>query len=464
MNKISINDIAGYEKEKEELIKIIEVLQNKKELFNKGGYIPKGLILYGPPGNGKTLFAKVLASSTNIKFYEFDASKENVCQRLKKLFKIASRKEQAIIFIDEIDRLLKLKYTKDTPEKVISVLASLIDGYASNGRNSIFVVGTTNDYDYIPEAIIRPGRIDKKIFIDRPNDNSRKEIIEYYINQTECKFETNIERIVKLTNKFSSAAIKTLINECVIDSNDDYFVVNELLEKKVNEILNEDIGVDISKPDAIIIAYAELGRFVVARSLKNDDYILNINQKGSSSGKIFSSCNFSPDNDDDDYYDYDDEDAYEEESKNISEGSSIYSKNDIINAIMISMGAVASNIMFNRGPYTIDYYYIQEARSLIKSAIKCGFYGFENCTYIDLDDEYSYDTISETAKQKYESLINEILKDSYDKARSIVKNKREVFKVLLSILIAKKTIDSEEAEPLVKDYFKKMIKKKDDSV
>ncbi len=462
MNKISINDIAGYEKEKEELIKIIEVLQNKKELFNKGGYIPKGLILYGPPGNGKTLFAKVLASSTNIKFYEFDASKENVCQRLKKLFKIASRKEQAIIFIDEIDRLIKLKYTKDTPEKVISVLASLIDGYSTKARNPIFVIGTTNDYESIPEAIIRPGRIDKKIFIDRPNDNSRKEIIKYYINQTECKFETSIEKIIKLTNKFSSAAIKTLINECVIDSDNNNYVTNELLEKKVNEILNEDIGVDISKPDSIITAYAELGRFVVARSFKNDDYILNINQQGNSSGKIFSSCNFSLD-DDDDYYDFDDEEEYEEESENKTEGGLIHSKKDIIDAIMISMGAVAANIMFNRGPYTIDYYYIQEARLLIKSAIKCGFYGLEYCACFD-ENGLNNGFVSEIAKQKYETLTGEILKDAYDKARSIIKNKREVFKVLLPMLIAKKTIDSEEAEPLIKDYFKKMIKKKDDSI
>lgn len=458
MKNYTINDIAGYGKEKEELMKIIEVLQNKKGLFNKGGYIPKGLILYGPPGNGKTLFAKVLASSLNVSFFEFDVSKPNICAKLKRLFKTASRKEQAIIFIDEIDRILKLDYANDTPEKVISVLATLIDGYSTKSKNSIFIVGTTNDFESIPEAITRPGRIDKKIFIDRPNNDSRKEIITYYINKTECEFETNIEKIVKLTNKFSSAAIKTLVNECVINSDDNNFVSNDLLERKVNEILNEDISVDIHQSDAIATAYAELGRFVVARSFKNADYILNINQQGSSSGSIFSSCSYSLNSDYDDFYDEDD-DEYEEEKQNTSEGGLIYSKMDIINAIMIFMGAVAANILYNRGPYTIDYYYISEARDLIKSAIKCGFYGLENCMYMDLSENNYSCVLSEESRRKFELLTNEILQDAYDKARSIVKNKQEVFKILVPILVSKKTIDADEAEPLIKDYFKKIVKK-----
>ena len=458
MKKYSLEDIAGYEREKEELVKMVDILRNRKALFDKGGYIPKGLILYGPPGNGKTLFAKVLAAEAGVDFFEFDVSKPSVCSRLKKIFKAASKKSHAIIFIDAIDRILKLNYTDDTPEKVTSVLATLIDGFSTKAKNSVFVVGTTNDYEGIPDAIVRPGRIDKKIFIDRPTEDSRREILKLYLGKTDCNFETNLEKMVKMTNKFSSAAIKTLVNECIIASTDDYFVSNEVFERKVNEILDEDIGVDISEPDAIITAYAELGRFVVARSLKNGEYILNINQQGNSSGSIFSSCKFSTKDDEyDDYYDYDDEDGYdyvdEEES---SDGITIHSKRDIIDAIMISMGAVAANTLFNSGPYTIDAEYIKKADSLAKAAIECGFYGLENRICIN-SDSIAYYKISEVLKQKYETLVADILKDAYEKARNIIKDKHEVFKVLLPLLVSRRIMDSDEVEPLVKDFFKKKV-------
>lgn len=316
---------------------------------------------------------------------------------------------------------LTVFYTNDTPEKVISVLAIVIDDCSTKSKNSIFIVGTTNDFENIPEAITRLGRIDKKIFIDRPNNDSRKEIITYYINKTECKFETNIEKIVRLTNKFLSAAIKTLVNECVINSDDNNFVSNDLVERKVNEILNEEISVDIHQLDAIATAYAELGRFVVAwSSFKNADYILNINQQGTSSGSIFSSCNYSLNSNCGVFYD-EDANEYEEEKQNTSEGGLIYSKMDIINSIMIFMGAVAANILYNRGPYIIDYYYISEARDLIKSAIKCGLYGLENCMYMDLSENNYSCVLSDESRQKFEQLANEILQDAYDKARSIVK-------------------------------------------
>ena len=106
MSNFTINDIAGYKKEKEELINIIEILNNKEKYYAKGAYIPKGLILYGEPGNGKTLFAKVLANECNFNFYEFDVSKKQVTSRLKAIIETARMNAPSIVFIDEISRIV----------------------------------------------------------------------------------------------------------------------------------------------------------------------------------------------------------------------------------------------------------------------------------------------------------------------------------------------------------------------
>ena len=121
------------------------------------------------------------------------------------------------------------------------------------------------------------------------------------------------------------------------------------------------------------------------------------------------------------------------------------------------MGAVAANNLFNKGPYTIDFEYIKKADSLVKAAIDCGFYGLENWICINSNDSSCY-KISKLQKQKYESLVAYILKDVYEKACNIVKDKHEVFKILLPLLASRKIMDSEEVEPLIKALFKKKVK------
>lgn len=341
-----LNDIAGYELEKKELRKVIDVLNNREKYASRGSYIPKGLILYGEPGNGKTLFAKVLASETNVNFYEFDTTKMFAQSRFKKLYKKASKNGPSIIFIDEISRFVPdSEYESDTLRSNLTMLLSLIDGMDS--KNNVFLVGTANDYGSIPQALVRPGRIDMKIFISYPDLNSRKEILNYYINKCNYKFQTSLDRMALLTNSFSSSGLKTLINQCLIET-DKEEIDDKLFLNVANKIIKESIDVGVSKIDKKIIAYAEVGKFIVARTLNKGNYILNIDNGGSSTGSIFFSDIL------------DDDDDYEEEVT-----KKIFSFKDMLNSIAINYGYYLGNVLFNNGPYMLSENSIDNAEEII---------------------------------------------------------------------------------------------------
>lgn len=455
MNKLTLNDIAGYKSEKEELQKMIEMLNNKEKYYEKGAYIPRGLILYGAPGNGKTLFAKVLANEASFNFFEFDVTEKSVSKRLKELVEKAKKNAPSIIFIDEISRIIcDSDYQSDSTRRNLATLLTLIDGFDSSSEQEVFVVGTTNDYGDIPSALIRPGRIDKKIHINYPTTNDRIEILKFYINKTKCSFEFSVEKMAELTGSLSSSGIKTLINSCVISSNNDNFVSADVFTSCLNSIILQDIDKGCSEHDLKIIAYKELGKFIVARSYKEGEYLINLNCDGSSKGEIFSSDNLT-DNDDDDDYDDDEEENVslnEDDSKKAIDNPNsdkIFSKNDFIKDIQISLGAILANKLFNNGPYTCDNELYHDVKKTIDVALQNGFYGVE---YIaDLSDRYQW--YSQEKIILVEKKIISIIKENEKIVESILLQHKNVFDILIPKLMKNKLMDNMEVEPLIKGEF-----------
>ena len=428
-----LNDIAGYELEKKELRKVIDVLNNREKYASRGSYIPKGLILYGEPGNGKTLFAKVLASETNVNFYEFDTTKMFAQSRFKKLYKKASKNGPSIIFIDEISRFVPdSEYESDTLRSNLTMLLSLIDGMDS--KNNVFLVGTANDYGSIPQALVRPGRIDMKIFISYPDLNSRKEILNYYINKCNYKFQTSLDRMALLTNSFSSSGLKTLINQCLIET-DKEEIDDKLFLNVANKIIKESIDVGVSKIDKKIIAYAEVGKFIVARTLNKGNYILNIDNGGSSTGSIFFSDIL------------DDDDDYEEEVT-----KKIFSFKDMLNSIAINYGYYLGNVMFNNGPYMLNENSIDNAEEIINEMLKNGMLGYDN--YMYYDDDYTNHVYSQKKLEEIELIKSQIRNKQYELAKNILLEKKEIFKILVPKLMTETMLDSGVVEELIYEYFK----------
>ena len=443
MEKITLNNIAGYTKEKEELIKIIDILNNVSNYQSKGGYIPRGLILYGDPGNGKTLFSKVLASETNFNFIEVDITNGNFAYNLKKAFKQALKKGNSIIFVDEINRVIAQSEYSETDEtrKNVTTLLSLIDGYRSKNNNTIFFVATANDYEYLPETLVRPGRIDKKLYISMPTKESRKEILKYYISKTNCNFNINESNMVELTKNLSSAGIKTLINECVLSSIKDNIVSEDIFIRKITEIISENIVEKTTKRDDYIIAYKEVGKYVVASNYFIGDCILNINNNGTSSGELFSKVGVASMNSNEEYDDEFDED--EEETSN-SKITSFLSKDELLFSVRILLGGVATNILYNNGPYSIDKETLSLIRRMISYGLECGFYGLEHAYYCG-----EYSKISELLVQKRENKIEEIILEQYKEAEKIIENGKEIIKSLVPSLVKERVLDNNKIKELL---------------
>ena len=442
--KITLNDIAGYSKEKEELVKIIDILNNVSSYQLKGGYVPKGIIFYGDPGNGKTLFSKVLAEETNFNFIEVDITEGKFAQNLKKAYKLAARKGNCIIFVDEINRAIAKDLYDETDDtrRNITTLLSLIDGYGAKGNNTIFFVATANDYEDLPDALVRPGRIDKKLYISFPSNSSRKEILNYYISKTNCTFNIEENHMIELTKNFSSAGLKTLVNECVLCSMKDNIVSEEIFVRKIAEIISENLVEKTTKRDDYIVACKELGKYIVASNYFTGECILNINNGGTSSGELFDKVNTATNISDEDYDDddYDDDECDFEEREHFKSGASKYlSKDEIINSIRVILGGIISNTLLNNGPYSIDYSPLSTIRSIINYALECGFYGLEHAYKCG-----EYNKVSENLLIKRENKIEEIIFEQYNIVEEIIKLNLEKIRVIAPKLTKDRILDSKQ--------------------
>ena len=253
-SNITFKNIAGIKEIKEELEEIVDFLNNPKKYLEFGIKLPKGVLLVGPPGVGKTLIARAVAGEADVPFfYQSGASFVHIyvgmgAKKVRELFAKAKQNAPAIIFIDEIDAVGKARSGKsnDERESTLNELLTQMDGF--DGDNGVIVIAATNKIEVLDDALLRAGRFDRRVHVGLPNIDDRKKILELYLNNR--NHEINIERLVNETAGFSSAALATLINEALLNmikndkkilDNDDILIAKNKLEfgKKQIKILDE---------------------------------------------------------------------------------------------------------------------------------------------------------------------------------------------------------------------------------
>jgi ATP-dependent metalloprotease FtsH len=221
-SKISFKDVAGIDEIKVELQEIIDFLKNPIKYRHFGINLPKGVLLIGPPGVGKTLIAKAVAGEANVPFfYQSGASFVQIyvgmgAKRVRELFARAKRFAPSIIFIDEIDAVGKVRdgLRNDEREATLNQLLTEMDGFEES--SGVIVIAATNKIEMLDDALLRSGRFDRRVFVPLPNLQARQEILEVYLEGK--PHEVDIQSIAKMTVGFSGASLATLVNEAAINA------------------------------------------------------------------------------------------------------------------------------------------------------------------------------------------------------------------------------------------------------
>ena len=285
---VTFNDIAGNDEAKKDIMEVVEFMQNKNKYDKLGAKLPRGILLSGDPGNGKTMLAKAIAKECDAAFFQASGSEFIEvfaglgASRVRDLFKKARKSKRAVIFIDEIDTIGGKRgniRSHSEGEQTLNQLLTEMDGFNSH-KHEILVVAATNRIDVLDEALLRPGRFDRKIMINKPSHQGRIDILNVYLNkvkiETEGSLDPNIDVdiISRLTVGFSGAELANLVNEALIraakkDSN--CLTQQDLLDAR-NKILLGDPRADIKmvEKERRITAIHESGHAIVSLVVSKD--------------------------------------------------------------------------------------------------------------------------------------------------------------------------------------------------
>ena len=443
----SFERIAGYEKEKEELLTLVEIFNNRKKYEAKGATLPKGIIFYGEAGTGKTLFADVLAKECHLKQARINlsdaASEGGICKEIRRAFlKAAKGRVPTMIFFDELDKVLPNedeKYYTDRSKSILTQLLTLIDGMES--VHNVVFVATCNNYGSLPESITRAGRFDKKISLGLPNYSSRVAILDMYINASPANFDMSSESMAKLCSDFSCAALKTLVNECLLRSDENNTVSEALIREKITEIKEESIPTERSDISYTVDATRNVGAFIVSRLYSNSGYVLSLED-----GTV---CNTFLDAvitgaEEEDYDDYDD---YKEDEEKDESEEGIYSKNDYIASITALFGChAAEEILLSKVYDNLEDCY-SSIDALLCKMLTCGMLGPElACVKYRESRMLEY---PQSYLEKINDAIIAIRLDCYQRAKALLERNKGLAEKLVSLLVQKKSVEKGECEAFI---------------
>ena len=286
--KVSFQDVAGVDEAAEELREIVEFLKNPRKYTSLGGKIPKGVLLVGPPGTGKTLLARAVAGEAKVPFFSLSGS-EFVemfvgvgAARVRDLFAQAEAKAPCIVFIDELDALGKVRVqspigSHEEREQTLNQLLAEMDGF--DPRKAIIIMGATNRPEVLDPALLRPGRFDRQVLVDKPDVKGREDILRIHVRNVKLASTVDLKKVAARTAGFAGADLANLVNEAAL--------LAARRDKQMVDMLDFDEAIDrliaglekkrvMSNKEREIVAYHEAGHAIVASSLPGMDPVHKI--------------------------------------------------------------------------------------------------------------------------------------------------------------------------------------------
>lgn len=287
--KVSFKDVAGVDEAKQELVEVVDFLKTPEKFTRIGGKLPKGVLLIGPPGTGKTLLARAVAGESGVPFYSLSGS-EFVemfvgvgAARVRELFEQAKKNAPCIIFVDELDALGRARGSlpiggHDEREQTLNQLLVEMDGF--DPTSGVVLIAATNRPEILDQALLRPGRFDRQILVDRPDKKGREEILKVHLRNVSLAGNVDVEKLAAMTPGMVGADLANLVNEAALlavrknseevgmaDFEEAVERIVAGLEKK-NRLINEK--------ERKIVAYHEMGHALVALSLPGTDPVRKI--------------------------------------------------------------------------------------------------------------------------------------------------------------------------------------------
>ncbi len=445
--KTTFKDVAGAKEAKEELIEIVDFLKNPNKYTSMGAKIPKGVILVGAPGTGKTLLARAVAGEAAVPFFNISGS-EFVemfvgvgASRVRDLFKKAKRNAPCIIFIDEIDAVGRHRGAgmgggHDEREQTLNQILTEMDGFEQD--TNIIVMAATNRPDVLDPALLRPGRFDRRIVIDIPDIEDREAILKIHTNNKPLAKNVDLNKISRQTPGFSGADIENLANEAAIlaAKNNKKTVSEKDLEKSIEKVLMgpERKSRVLNKKEKEITAFHETGHAIVGHSLPECDPVhkISIISRGMALGVTW----FLP-----------------EEDKHL------YSKTKFENELASLLGGYAAETMIfgevSTGPSNDLKRATDMARKMVTKYGMSGLgpviFGDENQEVFLGKDFGHVRNYSEEVAAKIDETVHSIIEKALEIAKQTLKKHEKELRKIAEELIKKETLTREEFLKLMSD-------------
>jgi cell division protease FtsH len=445
--KVRFGDVAGVDEAEEELREIVEFLKNPKKYTSIGGRIPKGVLLVGPPGTGKTLLARAVAGEAGVPFFSLSGS-EFVemfvgvgAARIRDLFNQAEGKAPCIVFIDELDALGKVRIqtpmgSHEEREQTLNQLLAEMDGF--DARKGVIIMGATNRPEVLDPALLRPGRFDRQVLVDKPDIRGREDILRIHIKQVKIAGDVDLKLIAARTAGFAGADLANLVNEAAL--------LAARKDKTAVEMKDFDDAIDrivaglekkrvMSDKERRIVAYHESGHAIVASVLPGLDPVHKISIVARGFGALGYTMQLPL------------EDKY------------LLTREDLLNQLAVLLGGrSAEEIKFNHIS-TGAQNDLMRATDIARAMVTefgmsdvlgaVNYNGHKRAAFLDTPFAQERGNYSEETALKIDTEVKRILTEANDMARQVLADRRDVLDTLSERLLEKEVIEAAELQAIV---------------